>query len=262
MKITAPSARASTGFTLIELLVVGAVIGILAALVLPALGKAKASARRIECISRQKQWALAFHLYADENEGWLPREGYHNSGEVYWNNWGHVQNPASKDVWYNALTGYLSVRPASSYALPGSRLAFYERSSFFHCPSAPFPQATGSVGYQLAIFSMAMNSQLIEPPDVPTVKFSRIKRPTQTVLLLDNLLEEEKSVVDEQATDNLGQPAAYANRFAGRRHGRTGIITFADGHAEAVAGNKVVETTGFNAGWAILPPVNIFWETE
>src|ERR1041385_8049605 len=131
MKITAPSARASTGFTLIELLVVGAVIGILAALVLPALGKAKASARRIECITRQKQWALAFHLYADESEGWLPREGYHNTGEVYWNNWAQVQNAASKDVWYNALTSYLSVRPASSYAPSASRLAFYERNSFF-----------------------------------------------------------------------------------------------------------------------------------
>jgi prepilin-type N-terminal cleavage/methylation domain-containing protein/prepilin-type processing-associated H-X9-DG protein len=262
MNIAGSHPPKSTGFTLIELIVVTAVIAILAALLLPALAKAKASARRIECITRQKQWALGFHLYADENEGWLPREGYHNTGEVYWNNWAQVQNAGSKDVWYNTLASYLSIRPASSYAPSASRLLFYERNSFFHCPSAPFPDPTSSAGYQIAIFSMAMNSQLIEPPDVPMVKADRIKRPSQTVLLLDNLLQEERPVVDEQAKDNLGQPAAYANRFAGRRHGRTGVMTFVDGHAEAVAGTKVVETTGFNAGWAILPPVQIFWESE
>jgi|ERR1051326_6864942 prepilin-type N-terminal cleavage/methylation domain-containing protein/prepilin-type processing-associated H-X9-DG protein len=249
-------------FTLIELLVVIAIIAVLAALLLPTLAKAKASARRTECLNRQKQWALAFHEYADDNEGWLPREGYHDQGEVYWNNWAQVQSATSKDVWYNALASYLSVRPASSYALPAGRLSFYEANSFFHCPSARFPKSASSLAYQIALFSMAMNSQLIEPPDVPSVKLERIQRPSQTVLLLDNLLEEEQPVVDQQAKDDLGQPAAYANRFAGRRHGSTGMITFADGHAEATAGNKVVETTGFNAGWAILPAVEIFWEPE
>jgi prepilin-type processing-associated H-X9-DG protein len=85
---------------------------------------------------------------------------------------------------------------------------------------------------------------------------------TQTVLLLDNLLDGEKPVVEQQARDNLGQPAAYANRFAGRRHGRGGNIAFADGHVESVPGEEVVATSGVNAGWAILPPVRIFWETE
>jgi len=252
-----------SGFTLIELLVVIAIIAVLAGLLLPALAKAKASSRRIECLNRQKQWALAFHEYTDDNDGWLPREGYHDTGEVYWNNWAQVQDVASKDVWYNALASYVSVRPASSYAWPpAARANFYERNSFFHCPSARFPAATSVPGYQFALFSIAMNSQLIEPPDVPTVKLDRIERPSQTVLLLDNLLEGETPVVDQQSKDNLGQPAAYANRFAGRRHSGTGMMTFADGHAEAIAGAKAVETSGINAGWAILPPVDIFWELE
>ena len=249
-------------FTLIELLVVIAVIAVLAALLLPALAKAKASARRVECINHQRQWALGFHQYADENEDWLPREGYHNNGEVYANNWAQVYSIASKDVWYNAVAGYLSLRPASSNALPEARRSFYERRNLFHCPSARFPKAADSVGYQMALFSIAMNSQLVDPPDIPMVKLARIRNPVQTVLLLDNLLEEEPPVVEEQAKDNLGQPAAYANRFAGRRHGGAGVITFADGHQEAVPGKKVVETTGLNVGWAILPPVQIFWETE
>jgi prepilin-type N-terminal cleavage/methylation domain-containing protein/prepilin-type processing-associated H-X9-DG protein len=252
----------STAFTLVELLVVIAVIAILAALLLPALTNAKASAHRTECLTRQRQWALGFLEYADDNDGWLPREGYHNDGNVWANNWAQVQDPASQDVWYNSVARQISVRPASSYALPATRPPFYERNSFFHCPCAPFPKETADVRYQTAIFSLAMNSQLIEPPNIPTIKLDRIMRPSQTVLMLDNLLDREQLVVTGQAQTSLGQPAAYANRFAGRRHGRTGVLAFVDGHAEAIAGKRVVETTGFNPGWAILPPVDIFWEPE
>jgi len=253
----------AAAFTLIELLVVIAIIAVLASLLLPALAKAKSSAHRTECISRQKQWAIAFHEYADDNEGWLPREGYHNNGEVYQNSWLHVQDSLSKDVWYNSLTSYLNVRPASSYALPAkARPAFYERNSFFHCPSARFLSKDTDPGIGFPAFSIAMNSQLIEPPNVPTIKMDRIQKPSQTVLLLDNLLNGETPVVEDQAQDNLGQPSAFANRFAGRRHGRTGVLTFIDGHTEPVAGEKAVETSGPNVGWAILPPVDIFWDPE
>ena len=251
-------------FTLVELLVVIGTISALAALLLPTLSHAKASARRIECISLQKSWVVGFHEYADDNDGLLPREGYHTNGLVFWNNWAQVQNAQSRDVWYNAVAPYLSIRPASSYALPASRLAFYERNSFFHCPRAPFPEETQSVMYQTAIFSMAMNSQIVlrYASEGPVLKMDRILRPSETVLLLDNLLEQEKPVVEQQDTDNLGQPAAYATRFAGRRHGRSGILAFVDGHAEALAGEKVVATTGPNIGGAILPAVDIFWEAE
>ena len=255
---------ARRAFTLVELLVVIAIIGVLAALLLPTLSHAKASAHRIDCISRQKNWAIAFHLYANDNEGLLPREGYHTNGLVFCNLWAQVQSAQSRDVWYNALAPYLSIRPASSYALPAARLAFYERHSFFHCPRAPFPEATRSVMYQTAIFSIAMNSQIVlrYASDGPVLKMDRIVRPSDTVLLLDNLLDEEKRVVEGQDTIELGQPAAYADRFAGRRHGRTGIMAFVDGHAEAVPGEKVVAMEGPNTGQAILPPVEIFWEAE
>lgn len=59
-------------FTLVELLVVIAIVALLVALLLPALGRARETARRIVCANNLKQVRLGFQMYSDECKGWLP----------------------------------------------------------------------------------------------------------------------------------------------------------------------------------------------
>ena len=65
--------RERKGFTLIELLVVISIIGLLMAILLPSLGKAREQARRIKCASNLRQLDFALRIYADDYDNWLPQ---------------------------------------------------------------------------------------------------------------------------------------------------------------------------------------------
>ena len=71
--------QTSRGFTLIELLVVVAIISVLVAVLLPALGMARESARRSLCAGNLHQWANTIAMYAQDNNDWFPVCGRHTS---------------------------------------------------------------------------------------------------------------------------------------------------------------------------------------
>jgi prepilin-type processing-associated H-X9-DG protein len=259
--------RRTSALTLIEVVVVIAILTILAALLLPTVARAKGKVRRVECLTRMKQWAVAFATFAEANDGWIARECYEPLGEVTINNWSQVKgNPQpdgtsdSRDVWYNALPLELSLPPTVVYAAPPDRRRFFNTQQMIHCPAARFPRHVFSATYQFPLFSVAMNSQLIQTG--PSIRMSLLEQAdsARTVLFLDNLLEGEAKVDPNQENTHLGQPGAYANRFSAR-HQAGGNLAFVDGHGAWFAGRDVVETRpGPLRGSQILPPRDIVWE--
>ena len=88
--------RALHGFTLIELLVVISIIALLIAILLPALGNARAAAKQVTCLSQMRQIYLAEALYASDNKQWIVGHDAHE----YWPHW------HSGDAWPWAGNGH------------------------------------------------------------------------------------------------------------------------------------------------------------
>src|SRR5438045_343658 len=119
------------GFTLVELLVVVGIVATLAALLLPALARSKASAYRLKCVGNLRQLGLAAHMYWDDNNGNCFRYGgtLTNGGQLYWFGWigSGAEGERAFDATLGALYPYLQGRgvelcPAFNYFLSQVKL--------------------------------------------------------------------------------------------------------------------------------------------
>lgn len=240
-------------FTLVELLVTLAVIAILIALLLPALGGARRASQRIECINNLKQWSLGMRGFLDDHQEFFPRE---NAVDEI-NSWYLATVTTNNDIWYNALPVQMGTRPLADYAsLAADQGDFYIRNSGFHCPVARFT----SLAETYPNFSYAMNSKLMVP-NTGKVMYQAIMDPVRTPFFLDSGVPGERPIAGQK--DYNGQPHAYASRFSARHEG-SGNLAMADAHVETLPARKVVDSTpgSLDRGKSVWPPVDVVWRTD
>ena len=227
-----------------------AVIAILAGLLLPALGKAKAMARATACRNNQRQLALAFHLYLSENKDVFPAASFagflRGDDWVYWETNQHYQRP----FW---IFGGISNSPIVRY-LNGFN------TNLFLCPSDSFLRLLAEhpdrvspdlAELQLYRFSYSLSAQFLQAPgqlphygvasffDTPTdypSRLERIIRPSEKIMLAEEATCGEVAAPISSFPEWIAQSSGWLwfdDPLTDRHRGRS-QAAFVDGHIESV----------------------------
>ena len=223
------------GFTLIELLVVIAIIAILAAMLLPALGKAKVKAQQIGCLSNYRQLQFCWQMYTDDHTDNLPANEALNIS----------YNRAALNVGANSWLEGNAWTDTNFTNIEHGVLFTYNRAvGIYKCPSDK--STVRDQGQIPRTRSVSMNMYMNVRPDPNDSDYRRCwhklaqvrnPAPAKAIVFID---ENEKSI--QQSAFGINAPDHWWLfgtglwtwiSFPATRHNNGGTFTFADGHAEA-----------------------------
>jgi prepilin-type N-terminal cleavage/methylation domain-containing protein/prepilin-type processing-associated H-X9-DG protein len=232
--------QAMTGFTLVEMMVVIAVIGILAALLLPAVNLAKSRARTLACLNNLKQLQLCWHMYAQDNNDLLAPN---NSVASITTN--GLSNPLSRGVsWCMGQNVRTELTPEN--IVNGLLFPYNRSTAIYHCPAdqSTVESGTGQPLAQLRCRSYNMSQSVNGYPEFnPSLnffipcwkKYTQIRQPVPCDLFVF-IDENAGTILDSQfGCPPKGSPYYWQTVWwdmPANRHNQGANLSFADGHAE------------------------------